>query len=154
MPCLGNTRRRHGCQTRHAVSAQVRPTSSLLQPQKRTAKITLGRKVPLVPAVQAGFALAPPHARRRMSDWSGVRGIETRRGLETCGWAKPHCGPTRTASARAPQEDSMRTYKVGYFVGSLSSTSINRVLSRALIRLAPQDLEFTELPIGNLPLYS
>lgn len=48
----------------------------------------------------------------------------------------------------------MRTYKVSYFVGSLSSTSINRVLSRALIRLAPQDLEFTELPIGNLPLYS
>jgi chromate reductase, NAD(P)H dehydrogenase (quinone) len=48
----------------------------------------------------------------------------------------------------------MSTYKVGYFVGSLSSTSINRVLSRALIRLAPQDLEFTELPIGDLPLYS
>jgi chromate reductase, NAD(P)H dehydrogenase (quinone) len=48
----------------------------------------------------------------------------------------------------------MRTYKVGYFVGSLSSTSINRVLSRALIRLAPEDLEFTEIPIGDLPLYS
>ena len=48
----------------------------------------------------------------------------------------------------------MSSYKVGYFVGSLSSTSINRMLSRALIRLAPQDLEFTELPIGNLPLYS
>ena len=48
----------------------------------------------------------------------------------------------------------MSTYKVGYFVGSLSSTSINRVLSRALIRLAPQDMEFTELPIGDLPLYS
>ena len=48
----------------------------------------------------------------------------------------------------------MRTYKVGYFVGSLSSTSINRVLTRALIRLAPDDLEFTEMPIGNLPLYS
>lgn len=47
-----------------------------------------------------------------------------------------------------------RTYQVGYFVGSLSSTSINRVLSRALIRLAPEDLEFTEIPIGNLPLYS
>ena len=29
------------------------------------------------------------------------------------------------------------TYEVGYFVGSLSSTSINRVLSRALVRLAP-----------------
>lgn len=47
-----------------------------------------------------------------------------------------------------------RTYTVGYFVGSLSSTSINRVLSAALIRLAPEDLEFVELPIGNLPLYS
>jgi chromate reductase, NAD(P)H dehydrogenase (quinone) len=48
----------------------------------------------------------------------------------------------------------MRTYKVGYFVGSLSSTSINRELSKALIRLAPEDLEFTEIPIANLPLYS
>ncbi|WP_019136735.1 NADPH-dependent FMN reductase [Cellulomonas massiliensis] len=47
-----------------------------------------------------------------------------------------------------------RTYTVGYFVGSLSSTSINRVLSRALIALAPDDLEFVEIPIGNLPLYS
>ena len=47
-----------------------------------------------------------------------------------------------------------RTYKVGYFVGSLSSTSINRALSRALIRLAPEELEFTEIPIGGLPLYS
>lgn len=48
----------------------------------------------------------------------------------------------------------MSTYQVGYFVGSLSSTSINRTLSQALIRLAPSDLEFTEIPIGNLPLYS
>src|SRR3954467_15525501 len=48
----------------------------------------------------------------------------------------------------------MQTYKIGYLVGSLSSKSINRVLSRALIRLAPEDLEFTETPIGNPPLYS
>jgi chromate reductase len=48
----------------------------------------------------------------------------------------------------------MKTYRVGYLVGSLSSTSINRILSRALIRLAPRDLEFVEVPIGNLPLYS
>lgn len=48
----------------------------------------------------------------------------------------------------------MKTYRVGYFVGSLSSTSINRVLASALIRLAPDDLEFVEIPIGNLPLYS
>ena len=47
---------------------------------------------------------------------------------------------------------SMTTYKVGYFVGSLSSASINRELSKALIRLAPEDLEFTEIPIGDLPL--
>jgi chromate reductase, NAD(P)H dehydrogenase (quinone) len=48
----------------------------------------------------------------------------------------------------------MRTYKVGYFVGSLSSTSINRELSQVLVRLAPEDLEFTEIPIRNLSLYS
>ena len=48
----------------------------------------------------------------------------------------------------------MSTYRVGYFVGSLSSTSINRALSLALINLAPKDLDFTEIPIGNLPLYS
>jgi chromate reductase, NAD(P)H dehydrogenase (quinone) len=48
----------------------------------------------------------------------------------------------------------MASYQVGYFVGSLSSTSINRTLSKALIRLAPDDLEFSEIPINNLPLYS
>ena len=48
----------------------------------------------------------------------------------------------------------MTIYKIGYFVGSLSSSSINRVLSKALIRLAPDDLEFNEIPIGDLPLYS
>ncbi len=48
----------------------------------------------------------------------------------------------------------MTTYTIGYFVGSLSSTSINRRLSRALIKLAPDDLEFVEIPIRDLPLYS
>src|SRR6478752_9084644 len=48
----------------------------------------------------------------------------------------------------------MASFRVGYFVGSLSSTSINRVLSKALIRLAPDDLEFFEIFIGDLPLYS
>ena len=48
----------------------------------------------------------------------------------------------------------MTTYTVGFFVGSLSSASINRELSKALIRLAPEELEFHEIPIGNLPLYS
>ena len=45
-------------------------------------------------------------------------------------------------------------YKVGYFVGSLSSTSVNRELAKALIRVAPEDLEFAEIPIRDLPLYS
>jgi chromate reductase len=45
-------------------------------------------------------------------------------------------------------------YRVGYLVGSLSSTSINRTLAAALIRVAPEDLDFVEIPIRDLPLYS
>jgi chromate reductase len=45
-------------------------------------------------------------------------------------------------------------YTVGYFVGSLSRESINRMLANALIRLAPDDLDFVEIPIGDLPLYN
>lgn len=48
----------------------------------------------------------------------------------------------------------MAPYKIGYFVGSLASNSINRILSKALIKLAPDNLEFTEIPIRDLPLYS
>src|SRR3954469_3149553 len=63
-------------------------------------------------------------------------------------------GSSRYADGGSMSQSPGTTYKVGYFVGSLSSTSINRILSRSLIRLAPPDLEFTEIPIGNLPLYS
>lgn len=45
------------------------------------------------------------------------------------------------------------TYQVGYLIGSLSSTSINRRLAKALIRLAPEDLQFTEIGFADLPLY-
>jgi chromate reductase, NAD(P)H dehydrogenase (quinone) len=48
----------------------------------------------------------------------------------------------------------MRTYQVGYLVGSLSASSINRSLAQALVRLAPEDLAFNEIPIGDLPLYN
>src|SRR5215213_5631630 len=48
----------------------------------------------------------------------------------------------------------MTAYKIGYFVGSLSSTSINRLLANALVRLAPKELALTEIPIRDLPLYS
>ena len=48
----------------------------------------------------------------------------------------------------------MANHKVGYFVGSLAAGSINRLLSKALIRLAPPELELTEISIKELPLYS
>jgi chromate reductase len=48
---------------------------------------------------------------------------------------------------------AMTTHKVGYFIGSLSSTSINRLLSKALIKLAPEGLDFVEIPFADLPLY-
>ncbi|AMF94747.1 NAD(P)H-dependent oxidoreductase [Vibrio fluvialis] len=48
----------------------------------------------------------------------------------------------------------MTKYKIGYFVGSLSSTSINRKLAHALAKLSPPELELVEIPIKDLPLYS
>lgn len=48
----------------------------------------------------------------------------------------------------------MASYKVGLVVGSLSSTSINRLLAKALTRLAPPELRLIEIPIKDLPLYS
>jgi chromate reductase len=49
---------------------------------------------------------------------------------------------------------AMHTYSVGYFVGSLAKESINRKLSRALVRLAPADLKMQEISYAELPLYS
>lgn len=45
-------------------------------------------------------------------------------------------------------------YKVGYLIGSLATASINRTLSKVLVRVAPVELELTEIPIRDLPLYS
>jgi chromate reductase len=45
-------------------------------------------------------------------------------------------------------------YKVGYLIGSLATASINRTLSKVLVRLAPVELELTEIPIRDLPLYN
>lgn len=47
----------------------------------------------------------------------------------------------------------MTTYQVGYLIGSLSSTSINRLLCKAMIKLAPKELRFTEIGFADLPLY-
>lgn len=48
----------------------------------------------------------------------------------------------------------MSSFKVGYFVGSLSASSLNRKLATALVRLAPEGLALTEIPIKDLPLYN
>lgn len=48
----------------------------------------------------------------------------------------------------------MSVYKVGYIIGSLASVSINRLLAEALIKVAPEELEFSEIEIKDLPLYN
>ena len=48
----------------------------------------------------------------------------------------------------------MTTHKVGYFIGSLATGSINRKLANALVRLAPPELQMTEISFKDLPLYS
>ena len=51
----------------------------------------------------------------------------------------------------------MNKYKVALFlVGSFSSISINRLAAReaALAQLAPPELELSEIPIKDLPIYS
>ncbi len=45
-------------------------------------------------------------------------------------------------------------HKVGYLIGSLSSTSINRLLSKALVKLAPAELAMKEISFRDLPSYS
>jgi chromate reductase, NAD(P)H dehydrogenase (quinone) len=47
----------------------------------------------------------------------------------------------------------MSAYNVGYFVGSLATKSINRLLATALVRLAPPELHMTEISFKDLPLY-
>src|SRR5947209_1721708 len=45
-------------------------------------------------------------------------------------------------------------HRVGYLIGSLAKGSINRQLARALVKLAPAELDMVEVPFGDLPLYS
>ncbi len=48
----------------------------------------------------------------------------------------------------------MSSFNVGYLVGSLATASINRLLAKALVRLAPPELKMTEIAFKDLPLYS
>ncbi|HWH26253.1 MAG TPA: NADPH-dependent FMN reductase [Pseudolysinimonas sp.] len=46
------------------------------------------------------------------------------------------------------------TRRIGYIIGSISSTSINRKLAQALEKLAPEGSKLFEIPIAELPFYS
>src|SRR5690349_4915247 len=48
----------------------------------------------------------------------------------------------------------MTTFKVGYLIGSLATASINRKLANALVRMAPPQLEMSEVSFRDLPIYS
>jgi chromate reductase len=48
----------------------------------------------------------------------------------------------------------MAGYKIGYLVGSLATKSINRLLAKALVKLAPPEVQMTEISFKDLPLYS
>jgi chromate reductase len=48
----------------------------------------------------------------------------------------------------------MKTYNVGYLIGSVAKESINRKLAQALVKLAPDQLKFKEIAFRDLPIYS
>lgn len=48
----------------------------------------------------------------------------------------------------------MTTYQIGVVVGSLRKESFNHQLSLALAKLAPRDVTFKHINIGDLPLYN
>lgn len=48
----------------------------------------------------------------------------------------------------------MSQYQIAVIVGSLRKASFNRQLAHALIKLAPAQVQFKEVAIGELPLYN
>lgn len=48
----------------------------------------------------------------------------------------------------------MQQYQIAVIIGSLRRDSFNRKLANAMIKLAPADLSFKHLEIGDLPLYN
>lgn len=48
----------------------------------------------------------------------------------------------------------MSQYQIAVVVGSLRRDSINRKVANALVKLAPPGFSFTQLEIGDLPLYN
>ena len=48
----------------------------------------------------------------------------------------------------------MKTYNVGYLIGSMATESLNRRFANALFKLAPAQLSFREISFRDLPIYS
>ncbi len=48
----------------------------------------------------------------------------------------------------------MSQYQIAVIVGSLRKDSINRTLASAIARLAPSEFSFSQVQIGDLPLYN
>lgn len=48
----------------------------------------------------------------------------------------------------------MSQYQIAVVVGSLRKDSFNRKLANAIVKLAPPEFAFTQLKIGDLPLYN
>jgi chromate reductase len=48
----------------------------------------------------------------------------------------------------------MSQYQIAVVVGGLRKESFNRQLANAIVRLAPAEFSFTQLEIGDLPLYN
>lgn len=48
----------------------------------------------------------------------------------------------------------MSQYRIAVIVGSLRKDSLNQALADAIIKLAPKECSFTQLDIGDLPLYN
>ena len=48
-------------------------------------------------------------------------------------------------SLRHRKQALMAGFSVGYFVGSLATKSINRLLAKALVNAAPPELRLTEI---------
>ena len=48
----------------------------------------------------------------------------------------------------------MEQYRIAVVVGSLRKESFNRMMANAIVKLAPSDFSFTQVQIGDLPLYN
>jgi chromate reductase, NAD(P)H dehydrogenase (quinone) len=64
---------------------------------------------------------------------------------------KPHAA---SLLLKISEETPMSQYQVGLVVGSLRRDSFNRQLADAVTKLAPEELSFKSLEIGDLPLYN